>query len=142
MTGREDPEMPLVFRYEIEVADIGRVDGDVRLLPPIFPSSLTSSFARLASRERTQIVPALAVDVRMTIHAPGASLEPPPDRTFEGREDARLSFTSTPTADGIVVERRVRMHRMRIPPAEYPAFAELCREADEHEQREIRVRTR
>ncbi|GAB4209036.1 MAG: hypothetical protein OHK0013_28040 [Sandaracinaceae bacterium] len=141
ITGREDPEQPLVFRYEIEVEDIGRVEGGARLLPPIFPSSLTGSFARLASRERTQIVPAVAVDLRMAIHAPpGTRVEPPEDRTFEGRDGMRLRYTSTPTADGVVVERHVRMHRMRIPPTEYAAFAALCREADEHEQREIRVR--
>jgi hypothetical protein len=141
ITGREDPEQPLVFRYEIEVEDIGRTDHGARLLPPIFPSALTASFARLATRSHTQIVPAVAVDLRMTIHAPpGAHVEPPQDRTFEGREGMQLRYTSTPTDDGVVVERRVRMRRMRIPPAEYAAFAALCREADEHEQREIRVR--
>jgi hypothetical protein len=141
MTGREDPEQPLVFRYEIEVEDVGRIENGARLLPPIFPTTLTASFARLASRERTQVVPSLAVDVRMTVHAPaGARIEPPEDRVFEGREGMRVSYASTPTADGAVITRSVRMHRMRIPPAEYAAFATLCRESDEHEQREIRVR--
>ncbi len=142
MTGREDPEMPLVFRYEIAVEDIGRVEGGTRLLPSLFPSSLTSAFARLASRERTQVVPATVLAVRVAIHAPpGTTVEAPEDDTFEGREGMAVRYTSETTADGLITTRSVRMPRMRIPPAEYPAFAALCRQVDEHEQREVRVRT-
>lgn len=140
ISGREDPESPLEFHYEIEVEDIGRVENGARLLPPLFPSQLTANFARLASRRRAQIVPPQARDVRITLHAPpGGRIEAPADQTFEGRDGMTVSYSSTPSADGLVHTRRVRVHRMRVPPAEYADFAQLCRSADEQEQRAIRV---
>ncbi|MFO0713745.1 MAG: DUF3857 domain-containing protein [Sandaracinus sp.] len=140
MTGREDPEMPLVFRYEIEVEDIGRVENGARLLPTLFPSMLTANYARLASRQRTMIVPSQALDVRVTIHAPpGGRVEPQEERVLSGREGMEVRYGSSPTADGLALSRRVRMHRMRIPPTEYGEFAALCRATDEQEQREVRV---
>lgn len=140
ITGREDPEMPLVFRFEIEVEDIGRVENGARLLPTLFPSSLTSQYARLATRRRAQIVPAAALDVRVAIHAPaGGRVEAPEARTLSGREGMSVTYASEPITDGLVLTRRVRMHRMRIPPSEYAEFAQLCRATDEQEQREVRV---
>lgn len=140
ITGREDFEMPLVFRYEIEVEDIGRVENGARLLPTLFPSLLTANHARLAQRQRAQIVPSSAMDVRVAIHAPpGGRVEAPETRTLEGREGMTVTYGSSPLADGLVLTRNVRIHRMRVPPAEYPELAALCRAADEQEQREVRV---
>ncbi|MFN7699121.1 MAG: DUF3857 domain-containing protein [Deltaproteobacteria bacterium] len=140
ITGREDFEMPLVFRYEIEVEDIGRLEGGARLLPTLFPSMFTANHARLAQRQRAQIVPSSAMDVRVAIHAPpGGRVEAPEPRALDGREGLEVRYGSSPLADGLVVTRRVRIPRMRVPPAEYPALAALCRAADEQEQRETRV---
>jgi hypothetical protein len=109
-------------------------------LSTLFPSSLTSQYARLATRRRAQIVPSAALDVRVTIHAPpGGRVEAPEARTLTGREGMTVAYASEPVADGLVLTRRVRMHRMRIPPGEYAEFAQLCRATDEQEQREIRV---
>ena len=141
ITGREDAEMPLIFRYEVEVMELGRLENGVRFLPTLFPSSLTNSFARLSARTRAQLIPPLAMDLNVHLHVPsGAVIEAPEDAAFDGETGASLHYTSTRDAGGAEIHRNVRVQRARVSPEQYPAFAQQCRSADEYEARAIRVR--
>jgi hypothetical protein len=141
ITGREDAEMPLIFRYEVDVLELGRVENGVRFLPSLFPSSLTPSFARLSERTRAQIIPPLAMDLDVHLHVPaGAVIEAPEDAAFDGETGASIRYTSSRTEGGAELHRNVRIQRARVQPAQYPAFAAQCRGADEYEAREVRVR--
>ena len=113
------------------------------MLPPLIPTQLSNAFARLASRTTVQVVsPALALDVTVRVHVPsGAQVTSLPDAMAEmgGPHDSTARYATTRTDDGFVLERHVRIPRMRIAAGEYGAFAGFCREADELESREIGV---
>ncbi len=141
ITGREEHDQPLVLHYEFEVEGIGHVASGRRMLPALIPTQLTNAFARLATRTTVQVVsPALALDVTVTVHVPtGAQVSSLPDAEAEmgGPNGATAHYVTTRTDDGFVLERHVRVPRMRIAPGQYGAFAGFCREADELEGREI-----
>lgn len=143
ITGREEHDQPLVLHYEFEVDGIGHVASGRRMLPALIPTQLTNAFARLASRTTTQVLtPGLAIDLRLTVHVPqGAEVSSLPDAEAEmgGPHGATAHYVTRRTGDGFVLERQVRVPRMRILPTEYGAFAGFCREADEVEGREIGV---
>lgn len=142
VTGREDPEMDLALRYDFEVGELGREVRGVQLLPSLYPTMLTPSYARLASRHMTQVIgDDLAIDARVRIHVPtGASLGTlPEDEHITGPNEASASWSVQATDDGAVVERRVRVPRMRVSPEAYPDLARFCRQVDEAESFELRV---
>ena len=142
MTGREDPEMDLVLRYDFEVGELGREVRGVQLLPSLYPTMLTPSYARLANRHMTQVIPDdLAIDARVRIHIPtGTSLGTlPEDEHITGPNEASADWSVRALDDGAVVERRVRVPRMRVSPEAYPDLARFCREVDEVESFELRV---
>ena len=143
ITGRQEHDQPLVLHYEFTVEGIGHVAAGRRMLPPLIPTQLSNAFARLASRTTVQVVsPALALDVTVRVHVPnGAQITSLPDAMAEmgGPHDSTARYVTTRTDDGFVLERHVRIPRMRIAAGEYGAFAGFCREADELESREIGV---
>lgn len=143
ITGRQEHEQPLVLHYEFEVEGLGHVASGRRMLPALIPTQLSNAFARHASRTTIQVLsPGLAIDLRITAHVPaGAEVSSLPDAEAEmgGPHDATAHYVTTRTADGFVLERHVRIPRMRIAPGEYAAFAGFCREADELEGREIGI---
>lgn len=142
ITGREDPEMDLTIRYEFEVDELGREVRDVRLLPGLFPTMLTPSYARLAERRMTQVIgDDLAIDATVRIHAPaGGTVGTLPDeQRIEGPNGATTTWTARAVDDGVVVERQVRVPRMRVTPEVYPELARFCRTVDEVESFEVRI---
>lgn len=143
ITGREEHDQPLVLHYEFEVDGIGHVAAGRRMLPALIPTQLSNAFARLASRTTVQVVsPGLAIDLTVRVHVPtGAEVSSLPDAEAEmgGPHGATAHYVTTRTDDGFVLERTIRIPRMRVAPGEYAAFAGFCREADELEGREIGV---
>jgi predicted TPR repeat methyltransferase len=143
ITGRTEHDQPLVLHYQFDVQHIGHVASGRRMLPPLIPTQLSNAFARLASRTTVQVVsPSLALDVTVRVHVPaGAHVSSLPDAQAEmgGPHESTARYLTTRTDDGFVLERHVRVPRMRIAPGEYGAFAGFCREADEVESREIGV---
>lgn len=141
ITGREDPEMDLSIRYEFEVDELGREVRGVRLVPGLFPTLLTPSYARLASRSTTQVIgDDLAIDVDIRIHAPsGMTLGTLPDAEhLEGPNGASASWEASALEGGVRLERHVRVPRMRVAPDGYAALASFCRDVDELEGFELR----
>jgi hypothetical protein len=143
ITGREETDQPFVLHYAFDVEDIGHVSGGRRLLPPLIPTQLTNAFARLAGRSTVQVVsPSLALDVSIRVHLPeGTEVSALPDREAEmgAPHGATALYTASRSDDGFVIERHVRIPRMRVAPGEYAAFAGFCREADELEARPIGI---
>lgn len=142
ITGREDTEMDLTIRYEFEVDELGREVRDVRLVPSLFPTLLTPSYARLPERRMTQVIgDDLAIDASVTIHAPaGTTIGTLPDaERIEGPNGALATWSVTSTSDGARIERSVRVPRMRVRPEGYAELATFCRSVDEVEAFELRV---
>jgi len=145
MTGREDPEAPLVFEYAFEVSALGRRIGDHWAIPGLFPTRLAQSLARLPARTTTELVPS-PVDVEVVAHivAPSGVAMPEIPRPIDLRGPHGMKFTLVGSRDGsaLVLTRSVWVPTSRIEASEYPAFAELCRAADEAESREVPIALR
>lgn len=142
ITGREDPEMDVTLHYEFEVDELGREVRDVRLLPALFPTLLTPSYARLPERHMTQVIgDDLAIDATVRLHTPsGTTLGTLPDEErIEGPEGALAIWAIRAIDGGAIIERSVRVPRMRVTPAAYPELARFCRAVDEVESFEVRV---
>ncbi len=142
ITGREDPEQPIVLRYEFDVAEVGREDRGARVIPGLFTARLAPALARAARRTTTQVLPG-GVDFEATVrfHLPsGASVETlPPVREMSGQHGARASYAATQAGDVITIQRSVVVPRMRITPEEYEQHAAFCRTVDEADEAELRL---
>ena len=143
VSGREDAEGPLILRYEVEVSALARESRGQWVVPSIYRALLGPQYARVASREIPQLIPVgLALDVELRVHAPdGANVVGgPADVSLESVHGARATMHGNREGGAFVVQRSFRVPRMRITMAEYERFARFCRDADEAEASEIRVR--
>jgi hypothetical protein len=138
---REDPEAPLVIAYELAVDSIGHKVGNELRIPPLFPASLQAQFARLSQRTTTElVVPGPSSRVHVTVDLPkGAKLGslPKPARINLGK--ARFELESKDQGKQVELTRRVELPLGRVAPADYPAFAEFCRDVDRSEASELSV---
>ena len=142
ISGREDPEEPLVLRYTVTAPNLARQQGGRLVLPGLFPTMLTPSFAQMGQRTTTQIVgPPLDIDVTMRIRvegrAPASSLGPV---EIQGPDGARFVARASTTDDALVVRRSLTLPLMRVTPEQYPALARFVRQTDAAEAREIPLR--
>jgi hypothetical protein len=142
ITGRENAEQALVFRYQAEVDSLARPARGRWVLPPIYPARLGPQYAPLASRTTTQLLATgLALDLSVRVRVPeGAALVSVPEESSLESLDARATLRVQRADDGVTIDRSYRLPRMRIEPARYPDFARFCRAADESEASEITVR--
>lgn len=143
ITGRDDPNGPLVLRYEVELGSLARETREGRVLPPLFRARLAPQFASAASRTTTMLVASgLALDVSVRVTLPDGAAFPgaPADVALSSVHGAEMRQQSAAGARELTVRRSYRIPRMRVSPADYPAFARFCREADDAEAAEIRVR--
>ena len=141
ITGREDPEAPLVLEYTFEVPAIGRIQGNHWRLPPLFGVRLAPRFAETPTRRTTQIIGPIAADVRMRVVPPRGAppATPGPDATLTGAGGAEVRVSSTVTAADTTVVTRVRVPLARVAPSEYAGFADFCRRADDALSRELSI---
>jgi hypothetical protein len=142
ITGREDPEQPLVFHYRFEVSELGRRQNGRRVVPGFFPSQLAPVYAPLGERTTPEIVaPAIDADVTVRFRVGDGMELPRAPRPVEQRAPggARFVMRARREGDALVMERSVRLPIMRVSPSAYPALARFCRGVDEVEAREITV---
>jgi hypothetical protein len=142
ITGRENPEQPLVLRYEVETDALARRGRSGWILRPIYRAQLGPQFAPVASRSSTQLVPtglALDVVVRVRIPEDGAVVAAPSNATLEAL-GARVVLQSEQAEGRLTLRRRYRVPRMRVTPREYPELARFARAADEAESAEVVIR--
>ena len=142
ITGRENPEEPLVLRYAARVPALAREQGDARVLPGLFPSVLGPRFARTDTRRTTQVVgPPLNQDVVLRVTTPnGAPATAMQPVELEGPGDVRFAMSAEREGEHLVISRSLRVPLMRVSPAQSPRFASWCRAVDEAEAREITLR--
>lgn len=143
ISGREDPEAPLVLRYEATLASLARVSGSTFVIPPIYRAMLGAQHAGVASRTVTQLVAeGFALDVEVRLRVPeGATIRAvPEDVSRQGVHGAWTSISVERDGGELLIRRSYRLPRMRITPDEYAGFASFCRASDEGEAAEIRVR--
>lgn len=139
ITGREDPQQPLVLRYEVDIDGLARQTGGGFHMAPLFRAQLVPQFAPVASRRTTQLVPAgLALDVVIRVHPPdgGAIVQTPPDARFEAL-GARAVLETERQGDALILRRHYRIPRMRVAPSDYPELARFARGADQAEYAEV-----
>lgn len=141
IVGREDPEAPLVLEYTFEVAAIGRIQGDRWMIPPLYGVRLAPRFAELPARRTTQIVGAIAADVRMRVIPPRGVPNPVPgaDAALRGPGAATVRVASQVGQSDTTVTSQVRVPLARIAPSDYAAFADFCRRADDALSRELSI---
>lgn len=141
ITGREDSERPLTLRYAFDVAHLGRLEGNVHVIPQLYPSRLVTTYARMARRSTTQVIAGGVHEVVMRIVLPeGARPSVLPDRRdVTGPHGMEAIWRSSLAGNVLTIERRVRAPRARITPEEYAAFQRFCRTVDEAEETEIRI---
>ena len=141
IVGREDPEAPLVLEYTFEVAAIGRIQGDRWMIPPLYGVRLAPRFAELPARRTTQIVGAIAADVRMRVIPPRGAPNPVPgaDAALRGPGAATVRVASQVGQSDTTVTSQVRVPLARIAPSDYAAFADFCRRADDALSRELSI---
>lgn len=143
ISGREDPEAPLVLRYDVELASLARESRTGWVIPPIYRAQLGPQYARVATRTVSQLVAAgLALDVEVHVRVPeGTTIAAlPAGASLQGVHGARASVASSSGEGALLLRRSYRVPRMRITPEEYSEFARFCRASDEAEAAEIRVR--
>lgn len=142
--GLNDAEAPLLLRYRFEVASIEAAQGGARTIATLFPSSLGASLAQSSERRTTLLLGApTATDmVFKIVPRAGSKLVAPADAEAKDGRQASFSSRSRFEGDALIIERRLRLARMRIPRARYPAFAAFCREVDRLEARPLTVRTK
>lgn len=142
VSGRENPEQPLVLQYEVALDPFAQRARGAWVVPSIYPARLGTQYAPVASRSIPQLIPAgLALDVVVRVRAPegGAVVGGPEDVTLETL-GAEASVESELQDGVIVVRRRYRVPRMRIAPSDYPELAGFARASDSAESAEITVR--
>ncbi|MEZ4339580.1 MAG: DUF3857 domain-containing protein, partial [Sandaracinaceae bacterium] len=143
ITGREDPDAPLVLRYDVELASLARRSREGWVLPPLFRARLAPQFASAASRTTTELIPtgmALDVVVRVTVPSGATFAGAPSDASLESVDGASMRLSSARAEGELTVRREYRIPRTRVSVEDYPGFARFCRDADDAESAEIRVR--
>jgi cellulose synthase operon protein C len=142
--GRDQPEAPLVLEYDLEVADLGQRSGTQQRIGGLFPTLLSSRYARTGSRTTTEIVtPPQAVDVHTRLHLPkgarvlalpkAGSVAHPSKAKFDSRSDRGADDTH----GALSLTRSLRLPLTRVTPADYAGFATFCRTADALEASEL-----
>ncbi|MGE0784056.1 MAG: DUF3857 domain-containing protein [Sandaracinaceae bacterium] len=142
VTGREDPEAPLVLRYDLDVAQLARPSRGSLALPPIYRARLGPQYARVASRTTTQLVgEGLALDVEIHVRAPdGGQVRAGSSPTrIDGPGGSAVRIQTTGEGAEATIRRSYRIPRMRIEADAYEDFAQFCRQADEAESAELTV---
>ncbi|MEQ9076100.1 MAG: DUF3857 domain-containing protein [Sandaracinaceae bacterium] len=142
VAGREDPEGPMILRYEVEVPGLARQTRGGLTVPPLYRAQLGPQYARVASRDIPQLIPtglALDVDVRLRVPEGARVDDAPGPSTLESIHGARVEIEAERTEEGLRIQRRYRVPRMRVSPEEYRAFARFARGSDEAESAEIRL---
>jgi len=142
ITGREDPEEPLVFRYVFDVGAFGRPEGGVWVVPGIFPTRLSPVYAQAGERSLPQIVaPPIDLDVQIRVTWPtGATASRLPQQfALRGPNGASARMTVDADERAVTLRRRVLLPLMRVAPARYPQLAAFCRAVDEAEAQELAV---
>ncbi len=137
---RDKPESPLVLEYTLEVADLGQRSGNQQRIGGLFPTLLSSRYARTGSRTTTEIVtPPQAVDVRTQLHLPkGARVVALPKAgALTHPSKAKFETRSENQHDVLALSRSLRLPVTRVAPDEYPGFAAFCRTADALEASEL-----
>jgi hypothetical protein len=140
VTGREDIERPLVFRYAFEVSELGQVQSNRRRLPALYPTMLAPVYARLGERTTTELVaPGVDVDVQVTLRTAGGLALPQAPRAVRivGPNGSSLRLRASREDDALTLVRRVRVPVMRVEPDDYTEFAAFCRRVDEAEAAEL-----
>lgn len=137
---REQAEQPLVLDYEVEVGDLGQRSGDQQRIAGLFPTLLSTRYARQGARTTTEIIaPPQAVDVHTRISLPkgarvvalpkGGTVSHPSKATFESSAETK--------PEQVELHRSLRLPVARIAPADYASFAAFCRGADAVESSEL-----
>lgn len=142
VAGREDPDGPMILRYDVELPSLARRSNGGLVLPPIYRAQLGPQYARVARRDIPQLIAtglALDVDVRVELPDGARVADAPGPITLEGPGDARVEIEAARTDDGLRIQRRYRVPRMRVEPDAYLGFARFARSADEAESAEIRL---
>ncbi|MCA9601169.1 MAG: hypothetical protein KC417_04040 [Myxococcales bacterium] len=137
-------DVPLVLHYTFSVPELGRVDGNARVLGAVFPTMLAPIYASLATRKYTALVGlGQSLDVELRFHlAKGLQVSALPERAhLTSVGGSAFDYGVQRTEDGFLIRRQVSVPEMRVAPEAYPEFAAFCREADRLEDREIRVLT-
>ena len=141
ITGREEPEEPLVLRYSARVPTLARRQGAGFVLPGLYPTMLTPRFARVAERTTTQIVgPPLHLDVVVRVRTPTGAPRTPMQATSLEASGASFRMQARVEDGYLRIERRLDVPFLRVPPDAYPQWAAFCRAVDEAEAREIPLR--
>jgi tetratricopeptide (TPR) repeat protein len=142
VSGREEVDEPLVFRYAFEVGELGQVQSGRRRIPMLYPTVLAPVYTRLAERTTTELVaPGVDVDVTMRIRVTGGITLPeaPREQRLAGPGGSSFRVHGT-RRDGVLSSfRQIRVPVMRVSVADYPAFARFCLAVDEAEARELTV---
>ncbi len=140
ITGREQAEGPLTFRYAFEVRSLARQrDGRLRV-SGLFPTLLAPAYAGLSSRTTTQVVaPGVDVEVTLRIEPPSNGGRPAAARPLDLHGPSGSAFHMETARDGnaLRVTRHVNVPVLRVAPGDYPAFARFCRGVDEAEAAEL-----
>jgi hypothetical protein len=140
ITGREDPEGPLVLRYAVELPAWARPTARGLRLPPLYRARLLPQYASTATRSLPlRIGRPLVLDVTVRLR-PAVGLSwgrLPEDADLLGPHGARTTHRARRQGREVIVERRFRVPRARIDPEDYADFAELCRRSDEAEGAEL-----
>jgi hypothetical protein len=144
ITGGDDREEDMVFRYTFTAPDMARATEGALAFEGLFHAEAGRVYAEL--RERT--VPRWNGDpIRATLDLavtlpPGASVSalPPP---AEGRAPGiAWSIAAEPTADGFRLRRRVDIPTGRVTVADYPRFAAEARALDTADTRRVTISLR
>jgi hypothetical protein len=138
ITGRRDPDAPLVFRYRLRLPSAGRRAGNEQLLPLYHGIPLSSMYAALPARRTTELVWGTARIVRLRVRGPGA-VRPPADFAVTDPSGIRYTRRSHSDSTGFSIVRELVVPRMLVEPGRYGAFARACRTIDERESESVRV---
>lgn len=138
--GRDDPDAPLLMRYEVEAPAVGRAAGPGVLLAPLFALGPARTLAALPSRETTEVVFGMRQRVVVRVTAPGrAAPRTIEDVSLDGPEGARASWRSRVEGNTLTVERELQIDPRLVTPPQYADFASFCRNATQVEHAEILV---
>ena len=134
--GADAPYGPLTLRYTLTAPSFARRDGDRLVLPTVFPANLGATYATVAKRTTTELVPtSFSQRVRLTVD--GRGVKAPAPVTIDGPKGARFEVAAQPTDTGLRAVRTLHISRARVAPEAYPAFATFCQEVDAAEDRPI-----